>query len=263
MPHNFEFLEGIGTYHRPAASEIAQETFGGEKRACTMKRRMNAERIAWIFGTLIVCGILIFSVSAGKSLGNTIRSIRPPAIRIRDTVCEYVSENRERIISEFEMMQSWKEKYIRIYEMDGKILGVRNNPLYNRTEIEEKEITGFVNGENITDRVYPSGGNTDMEIIFERDNVIAVKGFSVGNAVYATYHGYYYSPNDVPLWVCADEPRSYSDSLGEYLYHPLKQDGEMWRADIAGIEEAQYESFVDDYCTMRICENLYYYCYGW
>jgi len=226
-------------------------------------RKNRSNRILWIICVVFVCGILIASVVIGNRLGKSIRSMRPAGVRIQDTICGYVLDNREKILSEFEMMESWEKNYVGIYEMEGNLYGVWNNPLHPCTEIADPAVVNFVSGENVTDLSYPAGSVTDIEINFEKDGVISVKACGFGNVTYAACHGYYYSPEDIPLWVCAEVPRNWSDRTGEYLHHPLVRDGDMWTVDIEAIEASSKESFIDDYCTLRICENLYYYCYGW
>ncbi|MBE5774120.1 MAG: hypothetical protein E7337_09330 [Clostridiales bacterium] len=224
-------------------------------------RKRNA--IVWMVCAAVVCGILAFSVIAGSRLGKRISAIQPAGTRIRETICAYVLDNRDRIIEEFEMMRPWGEEYAAIYETEGKIYGVRREGNFARALVDDRAVTAFVNGENATDLAYPWDSVTGMEIAFEKDGIISVKVCGMGNVTYAHSHGYYYSPEDVPLWVCAEISEDYADRTGKYLYYPLDKSGEVWTADIAAIEEAAEKSFIDDYCTLHICENLYYFCYGW
>jgi len=129
-------------------------------------RKRNA--IVWMVCAAVVCGILAFSVIAGSRLGKRISAIQPAGTRIRETICAYVLDNRDRIIEEFEMMRPWGEEYAAIYETEGKIYGVRREGNFARALVDDRAVTAFVNGENALDLAYPWDSVTGMEIAFEK-----------------------------------------------------------------------------------------------
>ena len=77
------------------------------------------------------------------------------------------------------------------------------------------------------------------------------------------HYGYYYSPEDKPLWVCAEAGRTWEERTGRYLENHLTWDGKVWSADMHALSREVRRGLVESYITSRICENLYYYSYVW
>ena len=131
------------------------------------KKRRSMKRLAWTCCGAAVVLIMAASLAMGHRLGKAIRDRKPEWMQIQNVICGYIGENAGRILSEMEMMQSWAQSYATVYESDGRIMCV-NRERYEAEEVSDEAVIAFVQGHNITDLIYPAGGDTDIEINFEK-----------------------------------------------------------------------------------------------
>ena len=218
-----------------------------------MKRN---EIIGFIIGVCIFIILLLYSLLA-------MHNEPPQSNRNDELLSNEMREHRFYEVQTFLQQQS-KEKLLMIIEalladQDEVYFIMQDKEDYNRIKAfdwKEDEIENWIVNRHIVS-LFRAGHLESVD--YQGKNIIAFTLGGQGNVVSSIDYGLYYSPDDVPLWINAEQLKL-DGKCGEFLYKPMLQENDGWIPDksiISGIQNALLEDY---YCyTQRIDKNWYYF----
>lgn len=170
-------------------------------------------------------------------------------IEQKQEVFSYVTANQRSLLEVAKEIVNWADSYHYFAKHGERIIaGVKERP-YGKVDISDEKVVGFF-----------EDGRIKMISFPVEDEIVVFETAGLGTVTSSITLGFYYSPEDRPVWVSSEQLRHVSNVTGEYLYYPMLKEGNGWIPDTS-VLDFQKDDMLSGYGSYseRICEGFFYF----
>lgn len=167
---------------------------------------------------------------------------------VRNNIYDYFEYNKSRLTKAIDVLDSFpsQTEIIRKNDETGKICAEIKweDYVYEIVPVNQSEILSLFENDS------------DMEIIFDEDEVICFEFWMIENEESVGHQGFYYSPSGMPKWVRLKEK-----DKEKYFDGSFNSVGNGMEADLSCVSDQDREDSMRSYSlyTERITDNFFYY----
>lgn len=185
---------------------------------------------------MILCVCVVFCLSGCSILFMTdVPVSKSNREQIKSFIYDYVVENEQQIILAAQSAQLLADDaiYIRTHDDSGVLYAWKNATLMVEPPITEETIKMVFDG--------------GVDLI-DLQNAVTFHMGGMGNVTNSIYTGFYYSEDDVPLWI---------NTSVEFMHYPMIEQGIGWVADKSYCSDASMKHY--QLYTEKIVDYIFYF----